>query len=165
MRSNDMHRSLANLFREVMHGVPEGTEAFTLNPGDAGFLNSLDQLTAADASQSSQGGATIAAHANHVRYGFSLLNRWANGERNPFATADWTEAWRMTSVSDKQWSDLRSALRDQTEQWHRALQSDREINGIELDAVIGSIIHAGYHLGAIRQIVKETRGPKATVSA
>jgi hypothetical protein len=34
-------------------------------------------------------GATIAAHAQHVRYGLSLMNRWAAHGGNPFADAMW----------------------------------------------------------------------------
>ena len=37
--------------------------------GDPGLLRSLDKLTAADASAAVQGGATVAAHVNHLRYG------------------------------------------------------------------------------------------------
>ena len=53
------------------------------------LLRSLDKISAADASRSVNDGATIAAHAQHVRYGLSLMNRWAAGE-SPFADADWT---------------------------------------------------------------------------
>jgi hypothetical protein len=31
---------------------------------------------------------------------------------------------------------------------------------VELTGMIGSIAHLAYHLGAIRQISKDTRGPK-----
>jgi hypothetical protein len=35
----------------------------------------------------SGGGASIAAHVDHLRYGLELLNRWTRGEK-PFADAD-----------------------------------------------------------------------------
>lgn len=57
MYTDDFHRSLGDLFREVAYGVAEDAEAFTLNPGDAGLLASLDQLSAGVASRSSKGGA------------------------------------------------------------------------------------------------------------
>lgn len=159
MTSNDLHRSLPSLFSELVYGAPE-TGAFALNRGDPGLLASLDRLSAADASTSREGGATIAAHVDHVRYGLSLLNRWAHGE-NPFDDAEWSASWKRTTVTESEWSALRSQLRGETDRWHAALQAPREITGVELDGVIASIIHLAYHLGAIRQIEAVARGPKA----
>jgi hypothetical protein len=159
VRSDDLKRSLPSLFSELVHGAPE-TGAFVLNGGDQGLLASLDRLSAAAASASHSGGATIAAHADHLRYGLSLMNRWAAGE-NPFDDADWSGSWRTTSVSETEWQDLRARLRHEVELWYSALQTPRDISGVELDDVIGSIIHLAYHLGAVRQIDATTRGPKA----
>ena len=161
MHTDDFHRGLASLFTELTHGVPKDAAAFVLNPGDAGLLWSIDQLSAETASKSANGGATIAAHVDHLRYGLSLMNRWAGGEANPFTDADWSVAWRTSTVDSKAWSDLRAALRAEVEQWLTALRSPRKVNGIELDGVIGVVIHLAYHLGAIRQIAAESRGPRA----
>ncbi|HEX6251836.1 MAG TPA: hypothetical protein VFZ56_10420 [Gemmatimonadaceae bacterium] len=158
MRSSDLHRSLPSLFSELVYGVPDGP-AFVLNRGDAGLLKSLDTLTAREASRSTNGGATVAAHVDHLRYGLSLLNRWSSGE-NPFRDADWSAAWKTAAVNDADWMALRRNLREEVERWHAALQSDREVGGAELDGVVGSLIHLAYHLGAIRQIAAALRGPK-----
>ena len=159
MTSSDLHRSLPSLFSELVYGAPEGG-AFVLNPGDAGLLASLDQLTAEAASQRSSGGASIAAHVDHLRYGLSLMNRWAAGE-NPFRDARWAASWERTRVTEEEWRGLRRDLRAAVDEWHGALQSTREVSGIELDGVIGSVVHLAYHLGAIRQIDARARGPKA----
>lgn len=164
MITNDLNRSLPSLLRELVHGAPQ-TGSFVLNSGDGGLLASLDRLSAADASRSSDGGATIAAHVDHLRYGLSLMNRWAAGEENPFAGADWTESWNRRTVSDSEWAELRAGLRDEAEQWHAALQAPREVAGVELDGVIGSVVHLAYHLGAIRQIASGARGPRASDEA
>lgn len=59
MISDDLGRSLPSLFRELIYGAPsEG--AFVLNPADGGLLASLRGLYSADASRSSNGGASIA---------------------------------------------------------------------------------------------------------
>ena len=79
-----------------------------LNRGDAGLLRSLDMLSAADASLNVHDGATIAAHAQHVRYGLSLFNRWAADGGNPFADAKWDEAWRTSRVDDGAWQEIRA---------------------------------------------------------
>jgi hypothetical protein len=159
MTSDDLNRSLPRLFGELTYGAPPAG-AFVLNRGDPGLLAALDALSSDEASSSHDDGATIAAHVEHLRYGLSLLNRWAAGE-NPFADADWARSWKIRKVSDHEWAQLRIGLRDEIDRWHAALQSPRKVTGAELDGVIGSIIHLGYHLGAIRQIHARARGPKA----
>ncbi len=160
MNTSDISETLTTLFAELVNGAPEkGT--YMLNPGDAGLLRSLDRLSAEAASASSDGGATIAAHAEHLRYGLSLMNRWAGGEPNPFATADWSAAWNTTSVSDAEWEQLRAGLRDEAHRWLQALGTPRDVIPIELNGLLSSIAHLAYHLGAIRQIDRTTRGPAA----
>ena len=150
---------LGRLFAELVHGVPRGEGAFILNSGDAGLLRSLDKLTAADASRSANDGAAIAAHAQHLRYGLSLMNRWAAEGGDPFADATWDEAWKISTVDQAAWDDIRGGLRHETERWLQALAAPRDVSGVELAGVVGSVAHLAYHLGAIRQIHKATRGP------
>ena len=161
MQTNEFTKSLTRLFSELVDGAkgPPGS-AFVLNTGDAGMLASLDKLTAADASRSVQGGATIAAHAQHVRYGLSLMNRWATEGGNPFADAKWDEAWKTSAVNDGEWSEIRRGLRDECQRWLQALGTPREVTRIELSGLIASIAHLAYHLGAMRQIAVGARGPR-----
>ena len=90
----DSNQALAGVFAELVEGPQPGT-AVVLNSGDAGLLRSLATLSAQDASRSANQGATIAAHAQHVRFGLSLLNRWAREGGDPFADAKWEEAWKV----------------------------------------------------------------------
>ena len=156
---DDLGRSLHLLFSELIYG-PAETGAFILNTGDRGLLTSLDTLSPAAASHTSHGGASIAAHVAHVTYGLSLMNRWAAGEANPFAAADWSAAWKIGKVSAGEWTHLREGLRNAADAWLDALPSERDVAGIELNGVIGSIIHLAYHLGAMRQIDAQLRGPR-----
>ncbi len=159
MRTNDISPALARLFAEVVDGVP-GNDGFILNTGDVGLLRSLDRLSAADASRSVNDGATIAAHAQHVRYGLSLMNRWAREGGNPFADATWDQAWTISLVDEAEWKEIRNGLRDEAHRWHDILETPRDANEVELAGLISSIAHIAYHLGAIRQIDKEARGPR-----
>jgi hypothetical protein len=143
-----------------MDGASSGGGAFVLNSGDAGLLRSLDKLSADDASRSVNQGATIAAHVQHVRYGLSLMNRWARDGGDPFADAKWDEAWKTSVVDASAWTGIRDGLRDESTRWSAALQSAREVTDAELCGMIGSIAHLAYHLGAIRQISRTVRGPK-----
>ena len=156
----DLNAVLPTLFAELVHGAPHGGGAFILNSGDAGMVASLDTLTAEDASRSVNGGATIAAHAEHVRFGLSLMNRWAREGGNPFADARWDDAWKTSAVDPDRWEEIRLGLRREVEDWLQALGTHRAARDIELSGMIASIAHLAYHLGAIRQIVPRARGPR-----
>ena len=158
---NMLPRSLDTLFRELIDG-PDATAAWMLNGGDVGLLRSLDKLSATAASAAPvAGAATIAAHVEHLRYGLSLMNRWSQGERDPWSTADWTASWKRSVVNDQEWAALRQALATEARGWLQALSSPRDYNEMELNGVIASVAHLAYHFGAIRQIDRSTRGPLA----
>lgn len=155
---------LARIFAELTTGNPK-SGGFVLNGSDPGLLASLDKLSAADASQASQAGATIAAHAEHLRFGLSLMNRWAIEGGNPFAGAHWHEAWNVGAVDEERWQEIRDGLREEVGRWHNALREPRDLEEIELTGIVGSVAHLAYHLGAIRQIHAMARGPKEDSSA
>jgi hypothetical protein len=160
MQTTDIASSLTTLFSELVDGANNPGGAFVLNSGDIGLLRSLDKLSSDDASRSVHDGATIAAHAQHVRYGLSLMNRWATEGGDPFADAKWDEAWKTSRVSDAEWTEIRAGLRDEARRWLAALGSAREVSRVELNGMIASVAHLAYHLGAMRQIAKSARGPK-----
>ena len=160
MNTRDISPALETLFAELTEGANRPGGAYILNSGDVGFLRSLDKLSAAEASRSSQDGATIAAHARHVAYGLGLNNRWAREGGNPFADAKWEDAWKTSTVSDEEWKSIRAELATEVRQWRQILAKPREVNDVELHGMIGVIAHTAYHLGAIRQISKSIRGPR-----
>ncbi len=152
-----MNESLQALLRELIDGPPDA--AYILNPGDPGLLRSLDTLDATAASARPGGGACIAAHVDHVRYGLSLVNRWSQGDPDPWATADWSTAWTRTSVTGQEWTDLRRALATEARAWLQASGVPRELSAVEMNTVVSSVAHLAYHLGAMRQIDRAMRGP------
>jgi hypothetical protein len=160
MRTDDSARTLGHLFSELVDGVTAETGGFMLNTGDIGLLRSLEKLSPEDASRSTNGGATIAAHAQHVRYGLSLMNQWGSEGGNPFANAKWDEAWKISRVGAAQWTQIQNGLRDEAHRWLQVLKAPREVHGVEFTGMVSSIAHLAYHLGAIRQIDKATRGPR-----
>jgi hypothetical protein len=158
--TSDISPSLGQLFSELVDGASTPGGAFILNSGDAGLLGSLDKLTAAQASRASEGGATIAAHAEHLYYGLSLMNRWASEGGDPFSDATWEAAWKTTAVDERGWEEIRARLREVTRRWREALAAPRRAARAELNGMIGSIAHLAYHMGAIRQIAARARGPR-----
>ena len=159
MNTRDLGNTLPTLFAELVDGASQ-SEAYMLNRNDAGLLRSLDKLSATAASTPTPHGSSIAAHVDHLRYGLSLMNRWAAGE-NPFDDADWTASWRKTRVYAAQWKQLREALAEEAHRWLKSLNQPREIDQSELNSVVASIAHLAYHVGAIRQIDLSARGPSA----
>ena len=159
MHTRDVGNSLSTLFAELTEGAPLSA-ADMLNRGDPGLLRSLEKLSATAASKPTGNGSSIAAHDEHLRYGLSLMNRWAAGE-NPFETADWSVAWRKTRVSAAEWKKLRDEFGGEARRWLAALKEPREMSETDSNTVIGSIAHLAYHVGAIRQIDLTARGPSA----
>ena len=160
MNTRELTSTLTTLYSELVQGASNPGGAFILNTGDVGLLRSLGKLSATDASRSSLGGATIAAHARHLSYGISLMNRWAREGGNPFADATWDAAWKTSTVDAQEWSEIRLELAEETTQWLAHLERPRDVQPVELHGIIASIAHLAYHLGAIRQIDKSARGPK-----
>jgi hypothetical protein len=160
MQTTEIGQILARLFSELVDGAVAGGGAFILNSGDAGLLRSLDKISAADASRSVNGGAAIAAHAQHVRYGLSLMNQWAIEGGNPFADAKWDEAWKTSIVDATTWDEIRNGLRAEAHRWLHTLTSPRDLSEVEVTGMAASVAHCAYHLGAIRQIHAAARGPR-----
>lgn len=160
-RHPELHESLALLFRELTRGTLEGGPTFILNPGDGGLLSSLGRLSAPAASAPSpSGGASIAAHVDHVCYGLELMNRWADGEENPWAKADWAASWRRGEVDDAAWSELQGRLARAAVRYEEVLATPRELSDVARTGMIAGVAHLAYHLGAIRQIDGDLKGPR-----
>jgi hypothetical protein len=152
--------------RELVDGSPDpSARTYMLNRGDAGLLASLDQLSASNASVTHAGGASIAAHVEHLRYGLALLNGWAAGGVTPWQDIDWTASWRKTVVSDAEWRSLREELHREASAWAEAIRVPRDMKEVEAGWMAGSIAHLAYHFGAIRQMDRSIRGPSAEEDA
>jgi hypothetical protein len=152
---------LLTLFHELVDGSRDaGRRTYVLNQGDPGLFASLDRLSATAASATPEG-PSIAAHVDHLRYGLSLLNRWAQGTLPAKQETDWTASWRRNVVSDTEWRNLRSELRHEADVWTGTLRMPREVSDIEAGWLVSSVAHVAYHLGAIRPIDRSTRGPTA----
>src|SRR5262245_22077694 len=160
MHTNESSHALAALFRELVDGASHDGDALVLKSGDQGLLPALDSVSPDEASRSVNGGATVAAHAQHLRYGLSLMNRWAREGGNPFADATWDEAWKTARVDEQAWNVIRNGLRREAHEWLNALSAPRAVTPVEYTGMLASIAHLAYHLGAIRQISKDTRDPR-----
>jgi hypothetical protein len=146
-------RALANMLTEIFDGPP-GQEAYLLNSGDPGLLRQLDTIDASAASKRPMSGkTTIAAHIDHVQFGLAIMNRWAAGEANPWAGADWNASWQRTTVTEDQWRTLRDDLRREAEKWRKVVATRTNWDDVTAAAALSTAAHTAYHFGAIRQIL------------
>jgi len=146
-------RALSNMLTEIFNGPP-GQEAYVINPGDPGLLRQLDTIDASVASkQLMPGRSTIAAHVDHVHFGLAIMNRWAAGEENPWAGADWNGSWQRPPVTEDQWRTLRDNLRREADVWRNVVANRASWNDLWASAALSTAAHTAYHLGAIRQIL------------
>lgn len=161
MRTPDLAaRALRTILNELLDG-PATDVAFVLNPGDRGLLTSLQALSAEQASRVHGGGSSVAAHVEHMRFGLELLNRWAGGDQNAFANANYAARWRRTHVSDDEWRARIDGLRREADAWREDVLRPRDFDETEATGVIASVVHLAYHVGAIRQMDRTLRGPAA----
>ena len=153
MELKQLNQSLATLLAEVFFGPGQG-ESWLLNPGDDGLVPGLKKLTAEQASfHGGKSRKSIASHANHVLYHLELICRWVEGEENPFATADWSEAWNLVDVNEEEWQQLTDQLESRARFWIDASENVPLGNELAFKGSFASISHTAYHLGAIRQLI------------
>ena len=162
MSTISLFQVMPGIFCELVEGSPDpGARTYVLNQGDSGLLASLDRLSASAASASHEGAPSIASHTDHLRYGLSLLNRWGDGTSPPWPEMDWAASWRLGAVSESEWRALRDDLRREAARWTKVLGTPRDLSDVEAGWLAGSVAHLAYHMGAIRQIDRATRGPSA----
>ena len=145
--------AVQKLLGELFDGVG-ADEAYVLNFSDVGMIRQMQSLDAATAStRPMKGRTTIAAHVDHVIYGIELLNRFAEGEPNPWEHADWSASWKREKVDEASWRELTSRLSATAERWKRNVAKLTAPDVTAAAGVIASVAHTAYHLGAIRQIL------------
>ena len=160
MAESETSRAVCDLFNDLISGS-SSLGSWVLNREDPGLLKSLDVLTSEQASNvPASGGSSIAAHVEHLRYGFHIFNRWSAGDEQALADADFSAAWRRNTVSQEEWAALREDLAREALAWRKPLE-DSKNSGPGIDAKIACVVHLAYHLGAIRQIDRSLRGPAA----
>lgn len=92
MAESEALKALGDLLNDLISGT-SSSGSWVLNLEDSGLLKSLDVLTSEQASKVPfSGGSSIAAHVDHLRYGFQLLYRWSEGDPQTLAGTDFSAA-------------------------------------------------------------------------
>ena len=65
----------------------------------------------------------MAAHVDHLRYGFSLMNRWSARARTRSPQRTGRRAGGELRSIDEEWAARRRELRDEATRWKKALRT------------------------------------------
>ncbi len=67
---------------------------------------------------------------------------------------DWDESWRIKTVNDAEWNDLRQELRTAYRAVVEHLRTLDKWGEDEFGLTMARVAHSAYHLGAIRQLLR-----------
>ncbi len=158
MDTNLVIQSILTLFSEAYAGPPDPRSTWFIdNEPDSGILGIIKDVSATEASWSSQAnnpGTTIASHVEHLRWSLANANRALQGEGYQ---GKWSESWNTLEADDDKWSRLKGELRNEFEKLVENLKLQTEIEGDYLTGVMALVPHAAYHLGTIRQLIERAR--------
>jgi hypothetical protein len=147
----DFTNSLFALLKETFEGTNTAFGTMYLDQG-TGFFDTIDQIDAARASRpAADGGVTIAAHCEHVRFYLEFLSNYMNEK---FTMVDWKDSWRVKSVTDAEWTALRGQLQKTYQLVTDTFNEVETWNDFKISGALGILAHTAYHLSAIRQILK-----------
>ena len=148
--SSTLTSAIRQLLAEGFEGAAAGSTWFV---DEHGLLGAIAELDAARASRPiTPAGTTVAAHAEHVRWFVALLNAYARGETPEIR---WAESWSARKVDETSWAELQKHLEREFRELSTHLERGVDPGNPErLMPVLATVVHVGYHLGAIRQMVK-----------
>ena len=130
----------------------DGTKAD--GSGNHGLTATLAGLTAAQASDPTVLGVSVAAHASHLAYHMEVVVRWEHGDRGPF---DWKASFEPSTVDEASWQAVQARVQAAYSALVDLARQDTDWDDEEKGAaggVAGALAHVTYHLGAIRQLIK-----------
>ncbi len=150
----DFTDSLFKLLKETFEGPPlEGGSVFLDTGG--GLLQTLDNIDAEEASRPPLPGAPpIAAHCAHIDYYVRVLHLYLLGREQQ---VDWSVSWKIQSVGPSEWEELKGTLRDGYVALLETLENLQTWGDDEVSDSMSIVAHTAYHLGAIRQALRQAR--------
>ena len=149
--SQQFTASVAYLLRETFEGSPEGQPSAYLDRG-VGIFITLEKLSAEAVSKEFYG-TTIAAQTEHAKFYLDRLCEFINGRTE---RVNWDDSWLIETVNDTEWNALRESVRRSYENTLRCLAAVEDWTEERMGMAIGMVAHTAYHLGAIRQIAKNS---------
>jgi hypothetical protein len=151
INQDDFTNSLFALFKETFEGTNTAFGTMYLDQG-TGLFDTIDKVDAEKASRSAtEGGTTIAGHCEHVRFYLEFLSNYMSEK---FTMVDWKDSWKITTVSDAEWTALRGQLHKTYQVVTDTFNEVETWNDFKISGALGILAHTAYHLSAIRQLLK-----------
>lgn len=150
IKKEDLTAALSVVFKEAFEGMATGETGVIFDHG-VGFFNTLAKLDAAQASTEINA-TTIAAHSEHARFYLALLDNYL---KKDYRVLDFNQSWRITTVSENDWDELRENLAKIYRQIGETVRKIEDWDTDTITVVLGMLAHTTYHLGAIRQMSKK----------
>jgi hypothetical protein len=145
------------LLREIYIGSEvEQTWIIDGRPG-YGITSTMKGITAKKASTPIvEGGSTIAAHTEHLRWSLEFALTFYRGEQ---PSGNWEESWTVHQVTEEEWEQLQLALLVAYQKLIYALKEVKDwSNPHFLKGTMALLPHAAYHLGAVKQLLIAVEG-------
>lgn len=143
-------QAVESLLHESYEGVPADKPTWYADSGPGGsLLGLLATIPAVDAARAAPGRRSIAQHARHVRFHLEVTLKFLAGDKS---SNNWDESWAVDARDDGAWKREVEALRSAYTAVRQKFASV-EWTDLTLGSAIGSVAHAAYHLGAIRQML------------
>ncbi|WP_409296668.1 hypothetical protein V1498_02100 [Peribacillus sp. SCS-26] len=153
--AHPLEAAAIKMMKEAFEGpLPPARQSWFVNTEpDSGIFGMLKGIRAGEASKEIHG-TNLAAHTDHIRYHLWGCSEVISG-RSP--RMDWLESWRIKSVDEERWQEIQDQLRDEYLRFLAGIEQ-MEWTGQRADEALATIIHAAYHLGAMKQMLKSV-GP------
>jgi hypothetical protein len=147
---------LLGVLKEALDGPADGWSYFSDAQPDAGLLGSVTTLTPAQASHPvGPSGTSIAAHLHHLAFSLAASAAWIRGDHS---SVNWSESWRVHTVTAAEWTALQERTRTTGAELHQAIEQHALATEENFGGSVGALAHAVYHLAAIRQKAAAVRG-------
>jgi len=149
--SPEIREDLLALFDEAYASEEYENTWFKDNEPASSILTALDALTVEQALARGCGRNPVAGHAQHLAVSLEGVDRALRGE--PW-DVDWEGSWQLAEpFGESEWEALRLRLRRAYAASIVAIREREDWSDLALRrGTIGTLAHAAFHLGAIRQI-------------
>ena len=146
---DDFLSNVKALFQETFEGTEGEASQYIDGKGHGSLLETLDRTDSGLASRSLKaGGATIAAHTEHLRYYVQTLRRFMADEHG--VQPDWPGSWQTRAVTPGEWEVLKAAVRAEVAALLGDLGRIDTWDDERIGGTLSILAHSAYHLGAIR---------------
>lgn len=96
---------------------------------------------------------TIASHIYHIIFYIKVLQEYITNKRE--GKTDWNESWEISEVDTEQWENLKNSLIHEYNELKNFIKTIEKWDNDDIfNGIVSILVHCGYHLGAIRQMIK-----------